>query len=146
MPDGVYVVAVQIEDFKSSSSSTALSSIPLQFIVTVNSSGSCYSYPDFKSNTYLDGTVVQFFNDLLLQIKATVKVYEGHEIITKFHVLSPLNFTMSTISNPIANEYETTISLTESSEDEIGQYNLCFSAESNYRRSTKLRCISVNMT
>ncbi|XP_062605768.1 uncharacterized protein LOC134267579 [Saccostrea cucullata] len=133
MPDGDYVVAVQIEDFTSILSSTALSSIPLQFIVTVNSSGSCYIDPYFKSNTYPEGSVIQFFNGIQQQIKPTVIVYDRPEIITKFHILSPLNFTMSNISNPMADEYETTILLAETSENEIGLYNLCFSAESNYR-------------
>ncbi|XP_061188652.1 neurogenic locus notch homolog protein 2-like [Saccostrea echinata] len=126
-------------------STTALSSIPLQFIVTVTSDGACYLEPNFTSPTPAEGTVIQVYNGSL-QFKARASITFSDESITKFHILSPLDFTISDISNPVLYEYETTISLTEITAEEIGIHVLCFSAESNYRRSTISRCIRVNIT
>ena len=54
---GWYAVALQIEDFASTTSTTPLSSIPLQFLVFVfSSSASCASRPELVGVTPLDGS------------------------------------------------------------------------------------------
>ena len=57
LSNGWYGVALQIEDFASTSSSTPLSSIPLQFLVFVfSSSSSCASRPELVGVTPPDGS------------------------------------------------------------------------------------------
>ena len=54
---GWYGVALQIEDFSSTTSTTPLSSIPLQFLVNVfSSSASCASRPELVGVTPPDGS------------------------------------------------------------------------------------------
>ena len=54
---GWYAVAIQIEDFATTTSTTPLSSIPLQFLVYVfDSSASCASRPELVSPTPPDGS------------------------------------------------------------------------------------------
>ena len=54
---GWYAVAIQIEDFATTTSTIALSSIPLQFLVYVfDSSASCASRPELVSPTPPDGS------------------------------------------------------------------------------------------
>ena len=56
---GWYAVALQIEDFVSTSSSVAMSSVPFQFLVNVySSSSSCDSEP-ILSSSLEDGSVVE---------------------------------------------------------------------------------------
>uniref|UniRef100_K1QP38 Fibropellin-1 n=1 Tax=Magallana gigas TaxID=29159 RepID=K1QP38_MAGGI len=51
--------------------------------------------------------------------------------VTEFHVMSPLPFTMSAISQPIVDEYQVTMSLESVVNNVIGTYVVCFSAETN---------------
>lgn len=53
--------------------------------------------------------------------------------VTKFHFLSPLKFTVSTISQPAVNEFEVTMSLESIANKFIGTHVMCFSAELNGR-------------
>jgi len=58
---GLYAVALQIEDFATTASSVALSSVPIQFLVDVfTSSASCASgtQPEFVGVTRVDGSCV----------------------------------------------------------------------------------------
>ena len=58
---GLYAVALQIEDFTTTASTVALSSVPLQFLVDVfTSSASCASgtQPEFVGVTRVDGSCV----------------------------------------------------------------------------------------
>ncbi|CAG2226257.1 unnamed protein product [Mytilus edulis] len=56
---GWYGVAVQIEDFNSTESMEALSSVPLQFLVVVFSSNTtCSSKPSFVAPTRVDGSCI----------------------------------------------------------------------------------------
>ena len=56
---GWYGVALQIEDFASSSSSTPLSSIPLQFLVNIYYTGSaCANRPELVGSTVSDGLCI----------------------------------------------------------------------------------------
>ena len=56
---GWYGVALQIEDFASPSSTTPLSSVPLQFLVNVYYTGSaCASRPELVGSTVADGVCI----------------------------------------------------------------------------------------
>lgn len=65
MPSGNYAVAVQIEDFTDSSSTVPLSSVPLQFVITVGSHYSCSFTSYFVSPTPPDGDTLQSQNGSL---------------------------------------------------------------------------------
>lgn len=52
-----------------------------------------------------------------------------HFRVTKFHVMSPLTFTMSAISQPVQYEFEVTISLESDDKNVFGTHVVCFSAE-----------------
>lgn len=51
--------------------------------------------------------------------------------VTKFYISSPLNFTMSNITQPTgtSNEFEVTVALESETNDSTGTHDLCFSAE-----------------
>ena len=55
---GDYAVALQVEDFTSSTATTPLSSVPVQFVVRIRafSSSLCTSKPAFVRNTPLNGS------------------------------------------------------------------------------------------
>ena len=69
MTDGLYAVALQIEDFTSTTSSVPMSSVPLQFLVNVYfSSSTCGSGPSLSCDATLqDGSVVYVTVGLLWQ-------------------------------------------------------------------------------
>lgn len=62
---GYHAVAVQIEDFKNSSSSGPLSSVPLQFNINFNASVTCSYSCSFVSPTPLNGDALQSQNGSL---------------------------------------------------------------------------------
>lgn len=63
--DGDYAVALQIEDFANSSSSTPLSSVPLQFIITVQNWGYCFDSASFVYPTPAAGETLHAQNGSL---------------------------------------------------------------------------------
>ena len=55
--NGWYAVAIQVEDFTSTASTTPLSSIPIQFLILIfDSSASCASRPELVGVTPPDGS------------------------------------------------------------------------------------------
>lgn len=79
MPSGNYAVALQIEDFTDSSSTVPLSSVPLQFIINVNSSVPCSTGSYFVSPTPSGGIVLQSPNGLL-QFTARARIAYSHDM------------------------------------------------------------------
>lgn len=70
---GDYAVALQIEDFTDSSSSIPLSSVPLQFIITVQEAGVCFDSAVFVSPTPAAGeTLLAQNRSLQLNARAYV--------------------------------------------------------------------------
>lgn len=70
---GDYAVALQIEDFTDSSSSIPLSSVPLQFIITVQQAGVCFDSAVFVSPTPAAGeTLLAQNRSLQLNARAYV--------------------------------------------------------------------------
>lgn len=53
--------------------------------------------------------------------------------VTKFHVMSPLTFTMSAISQPVLLDFEVTILLESDEKNVFGTHVVCFSAEASTR-------------
>ena len=71
---GNYAVAIQIEDFKDTSSTTPLSSVPLQFVINVQSIP-CTSFPAIVSPTPPAGLTLQTAKNGSLQIFARAYSY-----------------------------------------------------------------------
>eukprot|EP00105_Crassostrea_gigas_P044216 XP_019928364.1 PREDICTED: uncharacterized protein LOC105341926 [Crassostrea gigas] len=125
---GNYAVALQIEDFTDSSSSVPLSSVPLQFIINVNTGTICSDGVYLVYPTPTAGEKLQAQNGSL-QLYARARV--NNTSVTKFHIMSPLNFTMSAIIQHGTNEFEVTITLDSNGEDPNATHVMCFSAETN---------------
>ena len=71
---GYYGVAIQIEDFANSFSTTPLSSIPLQFLVEVfTSSSACASAPTFISPTPPNGGCYEAIQGVTLTIEIRIR-------------------------------------------------------------------------
>lgn len=125
---GNYAVALQIEDFTDSSSSVHLSSVPLQFIINVNTGTICSDSVYLVYPTPTAGEKLHAQNGPL-QLYARARV--NNTSVTKFHIMSPLNFTMSAIIQHGTNEFEVTITLDSNGEDPNATHVMCFSAETN---------------
>ena len=74
---GNYGVALQIEDFKDASSTTPLSSVPLQFVINVQSI-TCTSFPTIVSPTPPAGLTLQTDKNGSLQISARANSYHRY--------------------------------------------------------------------
>ena len=70
---GYYAVAIQIEDFASSTDTAPLSSIPLQFLVKVISVGSCGQEPWIVDATLPDGAVRTIYFGILFSYYITAQ-------------------------------------------------------------------------
>ena len=73
---GYYVAAIQVEDFATASSTTALSSIPLQFIVKIYSGSGCSDASQFVSPTPAANT--KHVIDMGSPYTFTIQVYGPH--------------------------------------------------------------------
>ena len=63
---GYYGVAIQIEDFLTQSDTEPMSSVPLQFLIFSNDTGSgCTAIPTFSSETISDGTMLSIQSETL---------------------------------------------------------------------------------
>lgn len=123
---GNYAMALQIEDFINTSSIVSLSSVPLQFVIHVDSANPI----TFILPTPSDGSIL-LFTTVSLQFIAKVRVQCTSVEVTKFNITSQLHFTMSGITQPTdtPNEFEVTVSLGSVTKDSIGTHQLCFAAE-----------------
>ena len=72
---GYYAVAIQIEDFASSTDTVPLSSIPLQFLVKVISVGSCGQEPWIANATLPDGAVRTIYFGILISYYITAQAH-----------------------------------------------------------------------
>ena len=74
---GNYGVALQIEDFKDASSTTPLSSVPLQFVINVSHLGSCNYFPAIVSPSPPDGFTLQ--TNLSGSLQFSARAYSVHK-------------------------------------------------------------------
>ena len=132
---GDYAVALQVEDFMSSTDTTPLSSVPVQFIVRVRSfpSSSCSSKPELVGDTPLNGSYfeVPFNTSWSTTIVARVAGGSSATSITEFVTASPLGMRKSNLSqceNP--REWQVNITWTPA-ESQFGPNIFCFAAMDN---------------
>ena len=67
---GFYAVAIQVEDFFNASSTVAMSSVPVQFLVEVISIASGLNPPTFVGTTPVNGSYIAVGNTYQQQITA----------------------------------------------------------------------------
>ena len=133
---GDYAVAIQVEDFMSSTDTTPLSSVPVQFVVRVRAfpSSSCSSKPELvPGDTPLNGSYfeVPFNTSWNTIIIARVAGGSSATSITEFVTASPLGMRKSNLSqrnNP--REWQMNITWTPA-EYQFGPNIFCFTAMDN---------------
>ena len=132
---GDYAVALQVEDFISSTATTPLSSVPVQFVVRVRSfpSSSCSSKPELVGDTPLNGSYfeVPFNTSWNTTIVARVAGGSSTTSITEFVTASPLGMRKSNLcqhENP--REWQMDIMWTPA-ESQLGPNIFCFAAMDN---------------
>ena len=84
--EGLYAAAIQIEDFATSNSTTAISSVPLQFLVSIKYINSnCTSYPTIIGDLPVDACIIDNNN---LTVKIVTKVGCTSVSITDIQILA----------------------------------------------------------
>lgn len=125
----VYAVALMVEDFYNYSSNTALSSIPVQFLIEIIATPTCFSKPIISSNLSTDTilTVGQLFTfTVTIDINCT-----GTTIVDYFRN-PPLNMQKSNITFDATNNlYLVTETWTPTS-DQTGSQSYCAVATDRY--------------
>ncbi|XP_052696969.1 uncharacterized protein LOC128175386 isoform X6 [Crassostrea angulata] len=141
---GYYAVAIQIEDFASSSSSTPLSSIPLQFLVEIfDSNSGCASAPTFISPTPPNGGCYEAVQGVALTIEIRIRTGTTSQRIEEVTTQTPVGVTKSSIQSISSTDYYVILSWTPASTQQ-GSYIICFTAEDNLGLTTESRCITWN--
>ncbi|XP_078330906.1 uncharacterized protein LOC111125451 isoform X2 [Crassostrea virginica] len=141
---GYYGVAIQIEDFANSFSTTPLSSIPLQFLVEVfTSSSACASAPTFISPTPPNGGCYEAIQGVTLTIEIRIRTGTTSQNIQELTTQSPVGLTKSSIRTISSTEYSVTLTWTPTASQQ-GSYIICFTAEDNLGLTTESRCVTWN--
>eukprot|EP00105_Crassostrea_gigas_P042845 XP_019926993.1 PREDICTED: uncharacterized protein LOC105338278 [Crassostrea gigas] len=141
---GYYAIAIQIEDFASSSSSTPLSSIPLQFLVEIfDSNSGCASAPTFISPTPPNGGCYEAVQGVALTIEIRIRTGTTSQRIEEVTTQTPVGVTKSSIQSISSTDYYVILSWTPASTQQ-GSYIICFTAEDNLGLTTESRCITWN--
>ena len=132
---GDYAVALQVEDFMSSTDTTPLSSVPVQFVVRIRSfpSSPCTSRPELVGDTPLNGSYfeVPFNTSWSATITARVSSSSTATSITEFITASPLGMRKSNLTqydNPREWQIDVTWTPTES---QFGPNIFCYAAMDN---------------
>ena len=99
---GDYAVALQVEDFMSSTDTTPLSSVPVQFVVRVRAfpSSACSSKPELVGDTPLNGSYFEVPFNTSWNTTIVARVASGSTVtsITEFVTASPLGMRKSNLS------------------------------------------------
>ncbi|XP_048727710.2 uncharacterized protein LOC125645867 [Ostrea edulis] len=142
---GYYGVAIQIEDFSSISSSTPLSSIPLQFLVEIfDSSIACASAPSFISPTPPDGGCYEAVRGITFRIEIRIRTGTDSQQIYEVTTQSPVGVIKSGIHAISQTDYYVMLTWTPTNSQQ-GSYIICFMAEDNLGLTTDSRCITLNV-
>ncbi|XP_053395370.1 mucin-like protein [Mercenaria mercenaria] len=140
---GYYAVAIQIEDFVNGTSTTPLSSIPLQFLVYVYSGSGCIDASQFVSPT--PAAYEQFYIDISSPFSLTVKVQGPHAFL-RIVILSEIGLVESSkkASQNSSEHYLTLIaSWTPSTADIDINHRVCFYARDSIGVTSDTRCIHI---
>ncbi|CAF3566661.1 unnamed protein product [Rotaria sp. Silwood1] len=134
-------VALQIEDYYTSTSSTPMSSVPLQFLFYgYDTPSGCSTPPAIIGNrpnracvgTPIGSNVTEY---------VTVQVYCSGKTITDFVTSSPVGLTKSSIQNPTSGIYQIILSWIPTS-DQFGPQGFCAGAIDNTDVQSDQWCIT----
>jgi hypothetical protein len=147
---GWYAVALQIEDFSTSSSTTPLSSVPLQFLVNLfQRSSECGSIspPTFVGPTPSNGEKFNIARGS--QFTARITAQSGNASnagITRIQTISPLGLVKSALVKSTApKQWYIDVTWTPTSTQD-GPQIFCFQAFDSSLVSSEQRCITLQQT
>ncbi|XP_072048085.1 uncharacterized protein [Amphiura filiformis] len=140
-----YALAVAIEDFMKpySTGNTALSTVPLQFLVCkCNSSDTCDDVPVFVEPPTPSGGEVRYIStgntyNWEIRVNPISSIYP----VTSVTTVLPYGVTKSSLQNECNGQMYTTLSWTPTVDD-LGAHMLCFNADDGCHY-TELRCITL---
>ncbi|KAJ8032101.1 hypothetical protein HOLleu_25523 [Holothuria leucospilota] len=140
---GLYAVAMQIEDYLDSSSTTPLSSVSLQYILDVRSLGPCSNGPSFASDVLPGGSCVAVSQGQMFTTRITASVADPSQSITSVNTISPSGLTMSPVQ-PVPGsptDYFFDVQFTASPQSREREL-FCFAVMTNIGFPSEQRCIT----
>ncbi|XP_053391178.1 CUB and sushi domain-containing protein 3-like [Mercenaria mercenaria] len=140
---GLYPAALQIEDFTSILSTTALSSIPLQFIVRIYNGSNCDDVPEFIQPTP-EGNAC-FALDVGDTYNVTIKA-RGQRNFHRITTISAVGMVRSSeIKSSDSSIYyvELNVTWTPTKSDSGKDHSLCFYATDSSGITSTMRCIKL---
>ncbi|XP_053395504.1 uncharacterized protein LOC123523715 isoform X3 [Mercenaria mercenaria] len=141
---GYYAVALQIEDFVDETSTTALSSIPLQFMVNVYSGTGCSDQSNFVSPTPDKDT--SYSIDIGDTISFTIKV-QGPNTFHRIITMSKIVITRSSEVNSADTSWNyITMTSTWTSSDADETHKVCFYSRDTIGVTSDTRCITIHVS
>ncbi|KAL4236418.1 hypothetical protein ACF0H5_004803 [Mactra antiquata] len=145
---GLYPLAIQVEDFNSSSSSVPLSSIPMQFMVNIFSiqNNSCHDQPVFVPPTPESGECFVVDVDETFSVNITVTGKTSlKSLVTTSAVGMQRSVVKSWLDDASLYKYHMSVNVTwiPSLKDDGQHHNLCFYARDIHGRFSETRCINV---
>ena len=142
---GLYVVAIQIEDFYSTLDMTPFSSVPLQFVVNVyessSANASCYGKPTFTWPTRRDGACVGIpFNSVFRE--TIIAESDGSEI-RDIATQSPSGMRKSSLAvGPGTNQWHVNVTWTPALL-QAGNHIFCYTASDETGTNSDQNCITL---
>ncbi|XP_072035471.1 uncharacterized protein [Amphiura filiformis] len=126
-------VAIYIEDFLSSDSTTPLSTVPLQFLIQVKalSPGCTTTKPTLIAPSPAQGSIVTIYTEELFTVEIHGMPTSGDNPITNFATVSPRGMTRSTIMSGEGDNKYITINWTPEQTQE-GPNIFCFSVSDEW--------------
>ncbi|XP_062507621.1 integrin beta-like protein C [Corticium candelabrum] len=139
--NGWLAVALTLEDFASSSSSTPLSKVPLQFLFNVASRGtSCGAGVKFASSTLADNVCIPVAPGRTF----TTRIYvteQGSARLNEVTIVAPQGMSKSSTRGTSPNKY---VDITwKPTTQQYGSHVFCFTAIDNLGIATSQRCITI---
>ncbi|XP_045205733.2 CUB and sushi domain-containing protein 3-like [Mercenaria mercenaria] len=140
---GLYAAALQIEDYPNILSTTALSSIPLQFIARIYAGNNCDDVPEFIQPTPEDNAC--FALDVGDTYNVTIKA-RGQRNFHRITTISAIGMVRSLeIQSKDSSMYyvELNVTWTPTISDSGKDHSLCFYATDNSSITSTMRCIKL---
>ncbi|XP_060598944.1 protein jagged-1-like, partial [Ruditapes philippinarum] len=142
---GFYAVAIQVEDFITTTSTTPLSSIPLQFMINIYSGSGCSDAPQFIDPTPTVNT--KLVTDIGNQYSFTIKVQGPHAFL-RLVILSEIGISQSSTTFLVSTVYVMTVTATWTSTiaDADLDHRVCYYARDTIGVTSESRCIILHAT
>eukprot|EP00731_Ephydatia_muelleri_P027918 Em0019g791a len=141
IPNGLYTIALQIEDTPTTYSDRNLSSVPLQFRLELYSSPySCDQLPQI-SNNITNGSICGLKSNTEWKYRITAQT--SGPMILEIVTMSPFGLTKSSLNQGASSsQWYIDVSWTPD-ETQSGPHLFCFSAVDSERRMSKYKCLTL---